>query len=509
MTQISNTKRIAKNTVFLYMRMLLSIVISLFTVRVVWRVLGIEDYGVYNVVGGVITMFEFLKSAMITSSQRFMAYEMGRQGNGLQKIFSLSLSVHFILAIIIAIIAETIGLWFINCKLNIPINRIYAANWVYQCTVISFLINVISVPYNACIVAHEHMKAYGYFGIIEVALKLGIVFLLMLIPGDKLIIYSLLVMVVYGLMRLIVGIYCRHNFKECSYTYVKESTLMRQMFSFIGWSFMGNLGYSIRDQGLNILINLMYSVSVNAAKGVASQVGSVINGFASNFQMALSPQITKSYASGDLKSMIQLVFSGCRYSVLLMIIITIPLIISAEQLLHFWLGDIAPYTVSFLHLTLIMSLVESITNPLTTSIQATGKIKIFQILISILMILNVPLSWLWMKFMPNPTIVIVVCIITSIIAVGVRLIIVHKMIWFSYTCFFKTVILRLSIVAVLSLLIDKFLYNLFSKNLTALVGYEIVAVITSLIIVFFVGLNIRERKFAYKYLTNKLQKFHS
>ena len=270
-------------------------------------------------------MFAFLNNAMVASSQRFISFELGTGNfNRLKKVFSISVTVHILLAIGVLILAETIGLWFLNEKLNIPINRTYAANWVYQCSVIAFIINVISVPYNACIVAHEHMKQYGYFGILEVILKLVIVFLLLLIPFDKLIAYAILVACVSLVMRLVYGFYCSRNFTECRYKFMNDHHLIRDMFSFAGWSFIGNLGFSVRDQGHNIIVNLFFNVAVNAAKGIATQVGTVISGFVQNFQMALSPQITKRFAAGETGSMMTLVIAGCKYSALLMMFIVIP-----------------------------------------------------------------------------------------------------------------------------------------------------------------------------------------
>lgn len=243
--QTSNRK-IVKNTLFLYVRMFLTIIVNLYAVRVIWQVLGIDNYGIYNIVGGIVTMFSFLNNAMVASSQRFISFELGRNNaHNLHKVFCISVTVHFLLAIAIILLAETAGLWFVNDKLNIPTTRMYAANWVYQCSIFAFAINVISVPYNACIVAHEHMKAYGYFSILEVILKLLIVFLLLLIPFDKLITYSLLVLGVTIMMRIIYGMYCRKHFPECRYHYVSDHHLMRDMFSFAGWSFIGNLGFSV------------------------------------------------------------------------------------------------------------------------------------------------------------------------------------------------------------------------------------------------------------------------
>lgn len=357
----------------------MSIVVNLYTVRLLWQVLGVDDYGIYNLVGGIVLMFAFLNNAMIASSQRFISFELGRgDSERLRKTFSISVSVHVLLAVLVFVLAETIGLWFLNYKLNIPVGRMSAANWVYQCSVMAFLLNIVSVPYNACIVAHEHMKVYGYFGILDVMLKLGIVLLVARLPGDSLIEYALLILAVSATMRLIYGVYCSRHFEECKFSKFKDRALMREMFSFAGWSFLGNMGFSVRDQGINILLNVFFNVAVNAAKGIANQVGGVINGFASNFTMAVNPQITKRYATGEVESMMNLVYNGCKLSLILMSIVVIPLIVSAPVVLRLWLGEVAPYTVGFLQLVLLLSLIECVVSPITTSIQATGMIRSFR-----------------------------------------------------------------------------------------------------------------------------------
>lgn len=475
--------------------MVLVILVNLYTVRVIWQVLGIDDYGVYNVVGGIVTMFSFLNSAMVASSQRFISFELGTGNKDrLTKTFSISLRIHLILAFLIVILSETIGLWFLNTKLNIPINRIGAANWVYQCSIIAFVINIISVPYNACIVAHEHMKAFGYFGILEVIIKLLIVFLLLLIPFDKLITYAVLIVMMSATMRMIYGYYCRRNFEECRFRIVSDPHLMKDMFAFAGWSFVGNLGFSVKDQGLNILINMFFNVAVNAAKGIATQVGSVINGFAQSFQMAINPQITKRYAAGDIKSMINLVFSGCKYSVFLMLIIVLPLIMAADPILHLWLDDVAEYTTGFLQLTLVVALIDSIVNPITTALQATGKIKRFQIIISIIMIANIPFAWLWLSSDLNPYIVVFVAGITSVVAVIARLVLLHELVSYSYRAYFIQVIVPILITVTITSLVNWFIYKLYSQTFGGLLCYGVTSVVASGLIIYLLGLNVTERK---------------
>lgn len=468
----SDNKRIAKNALFLYVRMILTIVVNLYAVRVIWDVLGVEDYGIYNLVGGIVAMFAFLNNAMVASSQRFISYELGASNfDRLKKIFSISITVHVMLAVVILILAETVGLWFLNERLNIPVNRMTAANWVYQCSVLAFMVNVVSVPYNACIVAHEHMKEYGYFGILEVVMKLVIVFLLLFIPFDKLITYAILVVCVSVLMRVIYGFYCRKNFPECRYSYINDHHLMRDMFYFAGWSFIGNLGFSVRDQGLNIVINLFFNVAVNAAKGIANQIGVVINGFAGSFQMALNPQITKRYAAGEIEEMVKLVYRGCKFSALLMMFIVIPLFFACNHVLTLWLKNVAPYTVGFMQLILIMVLVDSLVNPITTALQATGRIKWFQIIISMIMLANIPLAWLWLKFDLNPYIVLYVSILTSVVGLFARLILLHHEIEFNYYTYIVRVIMRIIIVFVVSFTIVWRMYGCFPPSFMGLLGF--------------------------------------
>lgn len=495
MTSESN-KRIAKNTFFLYVRMIVSIVVNLYTVRLLWQVLGVDDYGIYNLVGGIVLMFAFLNNAMIASSQRFISFELGRgDSERLRKTFSISVSVHILLAVLVFVLAETIGLWFLNYKLNIPVGRMSAANWVYQCSVMAFLLNIVSVPYNACIVAHEHMKVYGYFGILDVMLKLGIVLLVARLPGDSLIEYALLILAVSATMRLIYGVYCSRHFEECKFRKFKDRALMREMFSFAGWSFLGNMGFSVRDQGINILLNVFFNVAVNAAKGIANQVGGVINGFASNFTMAVNPQITKRYATGEVESMMNLVYNGCKLSLILMSIVVIPLIVSAPVVLRLWLGEVAPYTVGFLQLVLLLSLIECVVSPITTSIQATGMIKKFQIVISMIIIANIPISWVCLKVGGNPYTVMIVSIGLSIIALMARLMILHELVRFSYRKFVKEVYAR-TIPCIIVAGIASFCYfYLVAPNLSGLIIFGISSILTNVVLIYLMALSNSERLF--------------
>ena len=311
----NTNKRIAQNTLFLYFRTLVILLVSLYTSRVVLNVLGIDDYGIYNVVGGIVLMFQFLNVGMIDVSQRFLTYELGKNdGQQLQKVFSTSLIIHLIIIFFLLILAETVGLWFLNHKMNIPTSRIIAANWVFQFSILTFIIKIFSVPYNASIVAHEHMKVYAYVSILEVILQLAIVFLLKGSASDKLILYAILMSFVTLLISIMYTLYCKKYFKECKFRNDIDKQLLHKMLSFAGWSFLGNIGYSLKMQGINILINLFFGPAVNAARGVAYQVNAGIYNFVSNFQIAMKPQITKRYAMGDTNSMMVLVHNSSRYS---------------------------------------------------------------------------------------------------------------------------------------------------------------------------------------------------
>lgn len=502
-----DNKRIAKNTLFLYVRMILTIVVNLYAVRVIWQVLGIDDYGIYNLVGGIVTMFAFLNNAMVASSQRFISFELGKENyDRLKNVFCISVTVHFMLAIGIIILAETGGLWLLNEKLNIPESRMYAANWVFQCSVLAFAVNVISVPYNACIVAHEHMNAYGYFGILEVVLKLLIVFLLLLLPFDKLIAYSLLVLGVTVLMRVIYGYYCKRHFPECRYRFVSDHHLLRDMFSFAGWSFIGNLGFSVRDQGLNIVLNLFFNVAVNAARGIANQIGGVISGFAQSFQMAINPQLTKRYAAGEIKSMMNLLFTGCKYSAILMMLVVIPLFFASAQVLTLWLDVIAPYTVGFMQLVLVMCLFDSMSGCIITSLQATGRIKWFQIIISIIMVSNIPIAWIWIKMDTDPYIILYVSILTTIIALFARLILLRREISFSLRDFFSQVMARVVLVFIPSALASWWIYSVLPKTFVHLVIFAFLSVFITAGIAFCLGLNSHERGLALQYIKKIIRK---
>lgn len=502
----TNNKRIAKNTLLLYFRMFITMAVGLYTSRVILNVLGVSDYGIYNVVGGVITIVSFLNIAMTQASQRFMSFEMGNGSvETLNKVFCTSINIHLLISIIAVIIGETIGLWFVNEKLNLPANRMVAVNWVYQASILTFVISVMSVPYNSAIVAHEKMSAFAYISILEVILKLLIVFLLFVIPFDKLIVYSILLVAVMAFIRLCYTIYCKKHFEECTYHYMIDRKLSKEMFSFAGWSMFGNLGFSFKDQISNIILNLFYGTTLNAARGIGVHVGVLINSFATNFTMAINPQITKQFAAGDIEASRKLVYAGSRYSFYLLSLISIPLIINIDYILKLWLGLVPEFTAPFVIFTLLTSLLYTLSGCVTTAIQATGKIKWFQIGICIIMLSELPVAWILLRLGYPPYSVMWPSVITYLLALVFRFWLINRYVPGYY---FREYLLEVVLRCLLLFCLCYFLSVLVCTKLTETFSHFILSVIFSALIsgsVFYIfGTNRSERLL----LTAKLKKVY-
>ncbi|MDB4366659.1 MATE family efflux transporter, partial [Akkermansiaceae bacterium] len=379
MSNIENSKRIALNTALLYFRMLISMGVSLYTSRIVLNTLGVEDFGIYNVVGGVVMMFSFLNASMSTATQRFLSFEIGKKNlNELEKTFSMSINIHVIIAIFVFIFAETIGLWFLNHKLVIPIYRLEVANWVYQFSVFSLMVSIIRVPFNSLIIAHERMKVFAYVSIFEAILKLLLVLLLIRLEFDKLQMYSILIFIVTIIVCLTYWLYCNNNFKNTRYIFCWKNKLFKTLISYGGWNLFGGISGVAMQNGLNILLNLFFGPIVNAARAISFQVNATVNGFVSSFQIAMYPQIVKSYAKDEVKYMHKIIFQGSKYSFYLLLFVTLPILMETESVLTYWLGIVPEYTVLFCRLVLINSLIDCISGPLMSATQATGKIKAYQ-----------------------------------------------------------------------------------------------------------------------------------
>lgn len=506
-----SNKRIAKNTLLLYFRSILVMLISLYTSRIVLKVLGVEDYGIYNVVGGLVSMFSLISSSMVHASSRFITFELGRNNfDELKKTVSGCITIHILLGLIVVVVAEIVGVWFLNYKMNIPPDRIVAANWVIQCSLLTFFLNIISTPYTAIIVSHEKMSAFAYISILDVCLKLLIVFMLTWLLFDKLIVYALLMLSVSILLRIIYRIYCKKHFPEARQIRLKtDVNLFKQLFSFTGWNMFGSGAYILRNQGIDILLNLFFGVVVNAAKGVANQVQGAVYSFVSNFQMAINPQITKNYAAKDYQRVHFLIKQGTRFSFYLFLLLSMPIMLETKMILNIWLEKVPDYAVVFVRLTFINLLIDTFYRFMVTAILATGKIKKYQLVVGGIKLLALPLTYLFLKLGGNPTTGLLVVIFLEAVCVFFNLYFVRNMVKFDIKGFLKDVVAKSLLVLVIACilpLIVKF-YIVTVNQYLYLIVISIVSLISCGFSIYYLGLlhteKIMVKNLIFKKLRNK------
>lgn len=493
-----NNRRIAKNTLLLYFRMLFMMVVSLYTSRVVLNSLGVEDFGIYNVVGGVVAMFSVISGTLSAAISRFITYELGKENQKkLNKIFSASVTIQLLLSLIIVILIESVGIWFLNEKMTIPLERMDSANWVLQFSVITFVINLISVPYNAAIIAHEKMSAFAYISILEAICKLAIAFFIMISHIDKLIFYAILMCLVSIIVRFTYGHYCKKHFEECTYHFHWDKEILKNMFGFAGWNFIGASSAVLRDQGGNIILNIYFGPSVNAARSIANQVNGAIIGFVQNFMTALNPQITKSYASNDRGYMMALIFQGARLSFYMLLLLSLPVLINTHYILVIWLKLVPEHAVLFVQLILIFAMSESISNPLITAMLATGKIRNYQIVVGAFQILNLPISYICLELGCIPESVLVVAIFISQICLAARLYMLRGLIGLSSKQYLKKVYFNILIVTFFSLIIPCILRRYMNDTFFAFVLITLTSLVCTLIVIYYIGCNRDERAFVF------------
>lgn len=506
----ANNKRIAKNTLMLYFRMLFTMAVSLFTSRVVLNTLGVEDYGIYNVVGGVVSMFSIISGSLSAAISRFITVELAKgDADKLRKTFSASVTIQLLLSLIIVVLIESIGVWFLNAKMVIPAERMDAANWVLQFSIVTFVINLISVPYNATIIAHEKMSAFAYISILEVVCKLVIVYLLKISPIDRLVFYAILMCAVSVIIRLVYGYYCNRHFAECKFSFRFDKDLLKRMFSFAGWNFIGASSAVLRDQGGNIIINLFGGPAVNAARGIAMQVNQTIVGFSNNFMTALNPQITKSYASGEQDYMMKLIFRGARFSFYMLLFLSLPVLANTHYILSLWLGMVPDHSVLFVRLALIFAMSESISSPLVTAMLATGKIRNYQIVVGVLQMLNLPISYVLLRIGCIPETVMMVAIGLSQCCLAARLVMLRTMIGLSARKYLREVYLNVILVTTAAAVLPILTSVILEESFLNFVIIVLISLITAAISIFYIGFNKNERDFAvtkFKYAIHKLAK---
>ena len=510
MTTTENNKRIARNTLLLYFRMLFLMIISLYTSRIVLNALGVEDFGIYNVAGGVVAMFSILSGSLSAAISRFITYELGKNNIlKLKVIFSSAITIQIGLGIVIVFFGETIGIWFLNTQMNIPIERMVAANWVLQFSIITFIINLISVPYNAVIIAHEKMSAFAYISIFEAIGKLLIAYLITISPIDKLIFYAILMCVVAIAIRLLYGYYCKRHFDECRFHFIWNKQIFQQIFSFAGWNFIGASSAVLRDHGGNIIINLFCGPTVNAARGIAFQVNNAIQGFVSNFMTALNPQITKSYAVKNYTYMMTLIFQGARLSFYMLLLLSLPIIINTHYLLTLWLNTVPEHTVLFVRLVLIFAMSESISGPLITAMLATGNIRNYQIIVGGLQMLNLPISYILLSLGAIPETVLIVAVLISQCCLMARLYMLKKMIKLKIKDYLKKVYFNIITVSIIAIILPICMQERLAENFINFLLSSLICMLCTYLSIYYIGCSYEERKFIYnKFLILKSKITH-
>jgi len=483
--------------------------VSLYTSRVVLNTLGIQDYGIYVVVGGVVSLFSFFNGAMASATQRFLSFEIGKGDQiKLKQTFNATLNIHIVIGVLIWLMAETVGLWFVNYRLNVPIEKMNVINWIYQFSILVFLVDVVQVPYNALIVARERMNVYAMFSIAEVILKLLILYLLVISPFDKLKSYATLIFIITLLIAFLYKYYCKKNFNESKYEFYYQKELYRTLISYSGWNLFGNIAAVARGQGINVILNIFFGTILNAAYGITMQVQGSVSVFVTNFQMAVNPQIIKNYAMENTKQTKILIFQSAKLSYFLMFLIVGPVFFNVDFILKKWLINPPEYTSIFIILCLINLLIDCISGPLMTGIQATGNIKRYQMVVGTLVFLNLPLAYLILKINRNPELIYYTSILISLFSLMFRLYFLKKSLNISILEFMQHVLLRVIVVTTVSLfvflLLNKFIY--FSNDWISFFLKSLLIIFIIMINISVLGINKKERLYLSEIFTQKLLK---
>lgn len=498
----SGNKRIAKNTVYLYFRTILIMGVTLFTSRVILRTLGITDYGIYNAVGGLVAMFSMISGALTNAISRYITYELGK--NSLSKLnltFCTSVNIQLVISSIVLLLCEIVGVWFLNYKMNIPTDRMVAANWVLQCSLLTFVINLISVPYNACIIAHENMQVYAYISIFDAMLKLSIAYLLIISPIDKLVVYSVLLVAVSLIIRVFYGVYCSKHYPETKFSLIYDKRIFREMLGFAGWNFFTNTTSILNSQGVNLLINVFWGVALNTAVGIATQIQAAISQFVNSFTTALNPQITMSYAQNDFARMHSLVCKGAKFSYFLLLLFALPIIAETPAILNLWLGQVPVYTIIFVRLAIISSMVNILGNTPYTACMATGKIKKYAIWVTTVGSLSFFLTIPAYKVGLPPETSYLLYIIIYILVLFVKLRLMKQMLSLRVQEFVTSVLLRIIPVTIISFAIIIIFVTHTECSLFRMFSTICLSIAIWSLSVYFIGLTGVERHL----ITNKIQ----
>lgn len=505
----SNNKRIAKNTLFLYLRMILVLVVSLYTTRVVLNALGAVDYGIHNVVAGFVTMFAFLNTSMSNGIQRFYNFKLGKEGEeALTQVYNTAVLIQGILAVVVVILLETVGLWYLETKMVIPIERMPTARWIYQFSVLSLVLVIMQIPYSAAIMAHERMNYYAYVSIIDVGLKLAVALWIPHARHDKLLVYGAYIMVVHIVNFLLYFVYSKYNFKSIKLQRGFHKDLFKDMLSFSGWNVLGTFAYMLKNQGLNVLLNAFFGPVVNAARGISATISGAIYGFQGNIVTAFRPQTVQSYAAGNHSRVKSLMFSLSKISYLMLFMLSMPVIIELPYILQLWLGDAVPdYTVPFTMLILINMVIGGLNTPVTQVIHATGRIRNYQIGTSLVMCSILPISWLFLKAGGNPITVYIVSLCITCINQVVCMLILRQEFPYSIKDYLKSIILPCFLVSLVSVIIPIVLHYTMASSFIRLVLVAITGVGGVILSAYYFALNAYEKgmigDFVKKFLKRK------
>lgn len=507
--QSANNKRIAKNSLFMSIRMVIVLLISLYTTRVILKVLGVEDYGIYNVVCGFVSLFAMLNTSMSNGIQRFYNFEYGKNGEeGANRVYCLSFYIQIIICIIVVTLVESIGLWYLHSKMVIPADRMFAAECIFHFSVLSFVFVILQAPYNAAIMAHERLDYFAFLGIVDAILKLGIVFLIPYLTVDQLILYGIFTTCISIFNFTLSFLYCKKNFKEIHLQHIFDKQMFRSMLAFSGWNLFGSFSGMMQEQGINLVINFYFGPIVNAARGVANQINSGIESFVANVTVPVRPQIVQSYARGDLVRMMQLMFSISKLSCCFLLMMAIPVSLEINNVLQIWLGDNIPsYAAPFTIIILYSSLISNLNSATSNVVHATGKMKHYQFWGTIIKISCVPLAFLILKLHPNPNWALIVMMVCRLLGHIVGLFIVKRLVDLSIHDYCIKVILPICIVFVISFPISCLPHSFITNDIIRLlcvIGISIISVILS---TFFIALNNGEKHLVLNMANTLLVKF--
>lgn len=505
MERTANNKRVAKNTLFLYFRTMIILVVSLFASRVILNALGVEDYGIYNVVGGVVAMFNVISGALSNAISRFITFELGKGlSEKLKMVFSTSVNIQYLIAIIILLIGEIVGVWFLNYKMNIPPERLAAANWVLQLSLMTFCVNLTNIPYNACIIAHEMMDVFAYVSILEAVLKLLICYLIIISPLDKLIFYGTLQLCVAIIIKMTYTFYCRKHFQESHYHFIFDKQIMKEMTGFAGWNFFTNSAYVFNTQGVNLLINIFFGVTVNAARGIATQVESAVMQLVNSFTTALNPQITKNYAAGNYDEMVSLVCRGAKFSYYLLFVFALPVLMETETLLTIWLKLVPSHAVNFVRLAIVASLINIIGKTGFTACMATGNIRRYVLWVTSVGFLAFPLTWIAFAMGVPSEATYVVFIVVYAVVEAVRLWIMKGLLNFPVGKFIREVVVKITMVTLVSAFIPVVFTILIDPSLMRTICSIMICLLSAASSIYLIGLTTNERTFIVETIKTKI-----